>query len=138
MTVRPRAAPPGGQPPTPPGWYPDPWGQAPTRWFDGVQWTPSVGAPDGAPATVGPDADDAATRMLLPVGRTPLSIVAGYVAFLSILLVFAPVSLLLGILALRQLRSTPGRYGRGRAIFAIVMGAVFTVVLIAVLVHAAA
>jgi hypothetical protein len=76
--------------------------------------------------------------MLLPVGRSPLSIVAGYVGLLSILLVFAPVALALGILALRQLQRTPGLYGRGRAIFAIVMGGVFTVVLIAVLVHASA
>lgn len=25
--------------PPPPGWYPDPWGQAAYRWFDGCQWT---------------------------------------------------------------------------------------------------
>jgi hypothetical protein len=76
--------------------------------------------------------------MLLPVGRTPLSIVAGYVALLSILLVFAPVSLVLGIVALRQLRRTPGLHGRGRAIFAIVMGGVFTVILLIALIHASA
>jgi hypothetical protein len=22
----------------PPGWYPDPWQQAPARWWDGYQW----------------------------------------------------------------------------------------------------
>lgn len=26
-------------PPRPPGWYPDPWGQAAARWFDGTDWT---------------------------------------------------------------------------------------------------
>ena len=26
----------------PPGWYPDPWGQAPARWFDGAQWTAHI------------------------------------------------------------------------------------------------
>jgi hypothetical protein len=26
-------------PPPPPGWYPDPWGFAPTRWWDGYRWT---------------------------------------------------------------------------------------------------
>ena len=32
-----------------PGWYPDPWGQAPHRFWDGAQWTPRVsGAPAGS------------------------------------------------------------------------------------------
>jgi hypothetical protein len=26
-------------PPWPPGWYADPWRQAPTRWWNGVRWT---------------------------------------------------------------------------------------------------
>lgn len=26
----------------PPGWYPDPWGRAEWRWWDGRQWTPAV------------------------------------------------------------------------------------------------
>lgn len=25
-------------PPQPPGWYPDPWGHAQFRWWDGYQW----------------------------------------------------------------------------------------------------
>ena len=66
----------------------------------------------------------------MPIGRTPLSIVAGYVAFFSILLAPAPISLALGICALVQLRHRPESYGHGRAIFAIVMGAIFTPVLI--------
>lgn len=70
-----------------------------------------------------------------PARRTdPLAIVAGYVAFLSILLVPAPVSLVLGVCALAQLRRRPGAYGRGRAIFAIVMGALFTVALAGVVI----
>jgi hypothetical protein len=28
-----------GTPPPPPGWYPDPWRVAPTRWWDGYRWT---------------------------------------------------------------------------------------------------
>lgn len=38
---------------TPPGWYADPWGAAPQRWWDGTQWTAHVsqpGAPVGQPA----------------------------------------------------------------------------------------
>jgi uncharacterized RDD family membrane protein YckC len=29
----------------PPGWYPDPSGQAPHRWWDGTRWTEHVGTP---------------------------------------------------------------------------------------------
>ncbi len=43
---------------TPPGWYPDPWGQSPQRFWDGAQWTPHIspgaeplrsGLPEDAP-----------------------------------------------------------------------------------------
>lgn len=35
------AGPPGA------GWYPDPWGQAPARWWDGSAWTGHTGAAAG-------------------------------------------------------------------------------------------
>ncbi len=31
------------QPTAPPGWYPDPWAIAPTRWWDGMAWTAFIG-----------------------------------------------------------------------------------------------
>lgn len=31
----------------PPSWYPDPWGIAPWRWWDGRQWTPIIFGPYG-------------------------------------------------------------------------------------------
>jgi membrane protease YdiL (CAAX protease family) len=31
----------------PASWYPDPWGVAPLRWWDGVQWTPVLHGPYG-------------------------------------------------------------------------------------------
>ncbi|MCU1468835.1 MAG: Abortive infection protein [Actinomycetia bacterium] len=34
----------------PPGWYPDPWRLAPTRWWDGIAWTGFTTAPS-APLT---------------------------------------------------------------------------------------
>ncbi len=117
----------------PPGWYPDPWGHAPMRYFDGVQWTPHLGPPIARSSI---DANDPTMRMLLPVGRTPLSIVAGYVGLCSILLVPAPFALWLGIWALMQLRSQPEKAGRGRAIFAIVAGALGTAVLAIIVVGA--
>jgi hypothetical protein len=106
---------------------------APLRYYDGNQWTPALWQQPSYPSG-GLDPTKASTRMLMPVGRTPLSIIAGYVAFFSILLVPAPISLTLGICALVQLRHRPESYGRGRAIFAIVMGALFTPVLIGLII----
>ena len=36
-----------------PGWYPDPWGQAPFRWWDGSQWTQQTQATQQQPAFAG-------------------------------------------------------------------------------------
>ncbi|MEA2443988.1 MAG: hypothetical protein QOJ12_1280 [Thermoleophilales bacterium] len=38
---------PGDRAPAPFGgaWYPDPWGHAPLRWWDGAQWTDHVSGP---------------------------------------------------------------------------------------------
>ncbi len=33
-----------------PGWYPDPWGQAGQRWWDGQQWSSNVSGPPAAGA----------------------------------------------------------------------------------------
>lgn len=78
------------------------------------------------PASV---ADDAAMRMLLPVGRSGLAIAAGYVGLFAIALIPAPVALLLGILAVRDIKRNPKKHGMGRAVFAIIMGAAGTIVL---------
>jgi membrane protease YdiL (CAAX protease family) len=44
-----------GSPPPGPGWYPDPWQIAPTRWWDGLSWTgftkPAPRPPAAAPAS---------------------------------------------------------------------------------------
>ena len=44
----------------------------------------------------------------------------------------APVAIVLGILAIRDLRKQPGKHGLGRAVFAIVAGALVTLVVAAV------
>jgi hypothetical protein len=72
--------------------------------------------------------------MALPVGRSPWAIAAGYVGLFSVLLVPAPLAVLLGIVAIVDIRRHPKKHGMGRAIFAVVMGLVFTVVLLIVLV----
>jgi len=71
--------------------------------------------------------DSAAMRMLLPVGRSWLAIAAGYAGLFALLIVPAPLALLLGVLAVRDLRRNPKKHGMGRAVFGIVMGTLGTV-----------
>lgn len=76
----------------------------------------------------------AATRMMLPVGRSGLAIAAGYLGLFAILLLPAPFALISGLLAVRDLRRNPHKHGMGRAVFGIVSGAVFTLALLAIFV----
>jgi len=69
----------------------------------------------------------ATDRMLLPVGRSPAAIAAGYFGLISVLVFPAPIALALGIYALYDLKKRPELSGKGRAIFGVVMGAIFTV-----------
>lgn len=78
----------------------------------------------------GVDTDDATIRALLPVGRRPLALVAGYVGLLSFLLLPSPLAILMGVLAVRDLNRHPGSHGMGRAVFAIVAGALGTLTMI--------
>lgn len=81
--------------------------------------------------------DDPAMGLVLPVNTNGLAIAAGYMGLFAVLCVPAPVALVLGILALRQLRRNPKQWGRGRAIFGIVMGALCTLGPLAFLAYAA-
>jgi hypothetical protein len=74
--------------------------------------------------------DDPAVRLLLPVGRSPWAIAAGYAGLFAVLCFPAPIALVLGLIAIRDIKRHPDRHGMGRAIFAIVMGAFFTILLI--------
>lgn len=77
---------------------------------------------------------DPALKALVPVGRTPLSIAAGYLGLLSPLLCFAPFALAVGILAIAEIRRDSSKGGLGRAIFGAVMGGLFTIPFVALLV----
>lgn len=81
--------------------------------------------------------DDLAMRMILPVGRCPWAIAAGYLGLFSILLVPAPLALACGIVAVIRIRTTPGLHGMGRAIFGIIMGGLGTAFGILALIGAA-
>lgn len=97
----------------------------------------AYGYPAGGYASgLGPG-EDPMLRAVLPVGRAPRAIIAGYLGLFAILGIFAPFALILGILALRDLREKPGTLGKGRAIFAIVMGSLFTLLYAAAFIAAA-
>lgn len=85
-----------------------------------------------------PPPDDPGLKYVLPLNTSPLAIVAGYLGLVSVLCVPAPFALLLGVLALRQLNRDPEKDGKGRAIFAIVMGAIFSIPLVIGLISFAA
>ncbi len=130
-------------------------------WRDGMaQWSPAAevlpalfparAVPPPLPAqpvtyfrhepSLPPAADElgqnAGVRWLIPVGRSPLAIVAGYLGLLSILLFVAPIALAVGVFAILDIRKHPGRHGMGRAIFGVVMGTLGTLLLAFLLLRA--
>lgn len=88
------------------------------------------------PQPVAPDPDrDPAMRFILPFGRTPLSIAAGYLGLACFLVpVAGPIALVVGILALSELKMKPEALGRGRAWFAVIVGGLDTLLLAVMLV----
>ena len=88
-----------------------------------------LGQPVGYAAAVGPPPDigeNPVVRMLIPVGRSGLAIAAGYAGLFALIPCFAPIALLLGVLAIRDLKKNPSKHGMGRAIFGLAMGILFT------------
>ena len=75
--------------------------------------------------------DDPALGLVLPTANTSaLAIASGYLGIFSAFLCLpSPLALILGVLALRQLRRNPKLAGYGRAIFGIVTGGIGTAVL---------
>jgi hypothetical protein len=76
------------------------------------------------------DADNPEMRMLLPIGRSPYAIIAGYLGLFSLIIFPAPFALIFGILAVRDIKKNPKKHGMGRAIFGIVMGTIFSFILL--------
>ena len=86
----------------PPGWYSDPWGQQPWRWWDGTQWTGYA----GATWDLGPVATGEAARSWFP-RRKPRDTdgglrgggiaILGFVAAFVLAQVFALVAVGLGL-----------------------------------------
>src|SRR5437762_9726735 len=86
--------------------------------------------PVPAPPPPGKLGDDPAMRMLLPVGRSGWAIAAGYAGLFAILVLPSPIALILGIVAIFDLRAHPDKHGWGRAVFGTAVGAVGTLLLL--------
>jgi len=76
-------------------------------------------------------------RMLMPVGRSGLAIAAGYAGLFGLLVAPAPLALILGLLAVRDLRKNPHKRGMGRAVFGLIIGILGTGLLVWVLIELA-
>jgi hypothetical protein len=85
----------------------------------------------GTPKDV--DESSVGMRLLLPVGRSPWAIAAGYLGLFSVLLAPAPVALLVGLYAVHDIRTHPKRHGMGRALFGVLAGAAGTIFMITML-----
>jgi hypothetical protein len=73
--------------------------------------------------------NDRALEWVLPINRSGLAIAAGYLGLVTIPVVIAgPVAVLLGILALRDIKQHPEKRGKGRAWFGIVYGGLAAIV----------
>jgi hypothetical protein len=68
--------------------------------------------------------------MLVPAGMSGWAMAAGYLGLLSVLGYPAILSLIVGMIALRDVRKHPEKQGVRRAWFAIIMGAVGTIVVV--------
>ena len=70
-------------------------------------------------------------RAVLPVGKTPMAISAGWAGLISLLCCFlGPVAIVLSIVALVELNRDPEKRGKGRAIFGLVAGSIATIIAI--------
>jgi hypothetical protein len=67
---------------------------------------------------------------IVPIGRSGLSIIAGYLGLFALVPILAPISLFVSILALHRLQNDTGKLGKGRAIFGLLMGFFGTIALI--------
>ncbi len=97
----------------------------------------TVPRPGAPPPAFRPLGEDPGIRLLLPVGRSLWAIAAGYAGLFAVLFFPAPIALILGIVAIIDIKRHPDRHGMGRAIFGLVMGAIFTLVLLFFLVMGA-
>ncbi|MCA9333459.1 DUF4190 domain-containing protein [Candidatus Saccharibacteria bacterium] len=78
--------------------------------------------------------EDKTMRYILPVGRSGWAIASGYLGLISVLILPAPLAVLTGLLAVREIRRNPAKLGMGRAIFGIVLGTLGSLAMVAILI----
>jgi hypothetical protein len=92
--------------------------------------------PQNASQAARPSSPDAALAFVVPIGRSDWAILSGYLGLFSVLILPAPLAILSGFLALRDMRKNPHKLGKGRAWFGIVSGTVCLLVLFIVILFA--
>ena len=80
---------------------------------------------------------DPAMRLLMPIGQSGWAIAAGYFGLFSLICFPAPIAIILGIIALRDIKKHPSKGGKGRAIFGLVMGTIATLTIVVLIVAGA-
>jgi len=73
---------------------------------------------------------DVAMRTLVPLKLSGYAIAAFYLALFSVLIIPAPFAFLFGILGVKDVKKNKDKRGMGRAIFGIIMGAIFSMLLV--------
>jgi hypothetical protein len=109
------------------------WKAGMPEWAPAERTQPFAAIFAGAAPTPAPMGDDPLLRWVLPVGRSGWAIAAGYLALFSVLLLPAPFALATGVIAIVIIKRNPSKHGMGRAVFGVVMGALGTGALCALL-----
>ncbi len=89
---------------------------------------PVEGFPPSLPTLLPPSV--APSEWVVPSKLSYWCVGAGYLGLVSVLLLPAPAALFAGVMGLRETRRNPDRKGKGRAWFGIVMGTLFSIVLL--------
>ena len=95
------------------------------------QWRPAGQFPFLFPTWNEPDP---ALGLVIPTGpQSGLAIAAGYCGLFSFIVPLAPIAVILGVLALRDLKAHPEKKGTGRAWTGIVLGSIVMVIVLALI-----
>lgn len=89
-------------------------------------WSGSVAAAQVPGLHLPSSAPPAEASLLMPTNVDGVALVAGYLGLAAVTVVGAPFALAAGLWALVRLRQNPTRNGKGRAVFGVVMGVVFS------------